>query len=565
MPQGPSCIGPQTSRVHASLASCFVFTTFAALAFSRRRIGCNGFVVRRATSIATNSENADVSGTEDTDVVVVGAGPAGTLMAFLLAERHGKSVCLVDPKASAKWPNNYGVWQAEWDALEAKLKLGLSECTDSSWPVTDCYFGGSWNMPVEQRLRLDRGYARVDRAKLKAKLQSSRVRIIEDGLDAQAIGNNIHSEGTLRHDSHGSTLRLRSGQTLRAKLVVDATGSESQLTLRQPAAGEPLQLPGFQIAYGFECIVDGNTHYDPGAMTLFDYRTDHLSYDPALEKAAIKNPTFMYVMPLGPVPEEQGAQRIFFEETSLVARPAVSFEECKKRCMARLKHLGVSVRPGSIAEEEFCYIPMGGPLPAAGQRVVAFGGAAATVHPSTGYQLCRMMASAKEVAAAINAEFERPEGFRPDAAAASAYNAIWGPENQAQREFAVFGGEFLMELGVEELRGWFDGFFNLPEELWAGFLAGWPTLPGNTAHESWFARLLFGVQLLVKLPLPIALRLVQAILGYTLTYGVTWLRSVTPFLGLPPPYTWTAPVPSEEVGDPAAKREAMAMMGKGPR
>eukprot|EP00971_Amphidinium_carterae_P205294 4074613-Amphidinium_carterae.1 len=27
------------------------------------------------------------------------------------------------------------------------------------------------------------------------------------------------------------------------------------------------------------------------------------------------------------------------------------------------------------------------------------------------------------------------------------------------------------------------GFFRLPEPLWAGFLAGWPTLPGNENHE----------------------------------------------------------------------------------
>merc|ERR1712183_1262520 len=126
-------------------------------------------------------------------------------------------------------------------------------------------------------------------------------------------------------------------------------------------------------------------------MTLFDYRTDHLSFDPSWEERAQKSPTFMYVMPLGAVPGEPSAQRVFFEETSLVARPGVSFEECKRRCFARLKHLEIKVRAGSIEEEEFCCIPMGGAIPEPGQRVVAFGGAAAMVHPSTGYQLCRMM------------------------------------------------------------------------------------------------------------------------------------------------------------------------------
>jgi len=499
---------------------------------------------------------------EEVDVVVVGAGPAGTLLAHLLAERHGCSVCLVDPRASARWPNNYGVWQEEWDALEAKLQLGLDECLDCQWPVTDTYFGGSWDMPAEDMLRVDRPYARVDRVKLKARLQSPKVRVLEEALEAEAVASNIYAGGALRHDAEGTSLSLASGRRLRARLVVDATGSESRLTRRLPGAGEsPAPDPGYQIAWGMDCIIDGPTHYDIGAMTLFDYRTDHLSFDPAWEERACKSPTFMYVMPLGPAEDGKG-QRVFFEETSLVARPAVSFEECKKRCLARLKFLGISVRPGSITEEEYCYIPMGGALPEPGQRVVAFGGAAVMVHPSTGYQLCRMMAGAKEVADAIGKGLSDPAGRRPDAVAAAAYEALWSPENQAQRDFAVFGGEFLMQLDVAGLRGWFNGFFRLPEPLWAGFLAGWPTLPGNENHESWLARISFGLQLFVKIPAPIALRLATGILQYSLAYGTSLVRSVTPLFGAPPSYAWSPPVPVDEVGDMAAKREAKAMMAE---
>jgi len=515
-----------------------------------------------AASPEAAAANAPASRAEEVDVVVVGAGPAGTLMAHLLAERHGRSVCLVDPRASAPWPNNYGVWQEEWDALEAKLQVGLNECLDCQWGVTDCFFGGSWEMPVEERLRVDRAYARVDRTKLKTRLQSAGVRVLEEALEAEVVATNIYAGGKLQHDAEGSTLTLASGRTLRAKIVVDATGSESRLTRRLPGAGEPpAPDPGYQIAWGMECIVDGATHYDTAAMTLFDYRTDHLSFDPAWEERAQQSPTFMYAMPLGPA-EGGKAQRVFFEETSLVARPAVSFEECKKRCLARLEFLGVSVRPGSITEEEYCYIPMGGALPEPGQRVVAFGGAAATVHPSTGYQLCRMMAGAKEAADAIGKGLSDPGVIRPDAVAAAAYEALWSPENQAQRDFAVFGGEFLMTLDVEGLRGWFNGFFRLPEPLWAGFLAGWPTLPGNENHESWLARISFGLQLLVKLPVPIALRLTGGIAKYTLDYGIGLVRSVTPFFGAPPSYAWSPPVPVDELGDMAAKREAKAMMAE---
>ena len=71
-----------------------------------------------------------------------------------------------------------------------------------------------------------------------------------------------------------------------------------------------------------------------------------------------------------------------------------------------------------------------------------------------------MMACAKDVADAIALAGDKP----PDAMAAAAYEAIWSQQNQGQRDFAVFGGEFLMELDVAGLRGWFQGFFNLPEE-----------------------------------------------------------------------------------------------------
>ena len=40
------------------------------------------------------------------DCAVIGAGPAGAVMAWLLAERGGLSVALVDPSIDRPWPNN---------------------------------------------------------------------------------------------------------------------------------------------------------------------------------------------------------------------------------------------------------------------------------------------------------------------------------------------------------------------------------------------------------------------------------------------------------------------------
>ena len=91
----------------------------------------------------------------------------------------------------------------------------------------------------------------------------------------------------------------------------------------------------------------------------------------------------MYVMPQQE--NADGSWTYFFEETSLVGRGPrrLQFSELKRRARCRLDHLGIKVRPDSISEEEFCYIPMGGSLPDANQRVVAFGGAAATVTTTT--------------------------------------------------------------------------------------------------------------------------------------------------------------------------------------
>ena len=58
-------------------------------------------------------------------------------------------------------------------------------------------------------------------------------------------------------------------------------------------------------------------------MTLFYYRTDHYDdSDPAALEKVENAPIFMYAMSLAE------NRRIFFENTSLVARPVVSFREC---------------------------------------------------------------------------------------------------------------------------------------------------------------------------------------------------------------------------------------------
>ena len=61
------------------------------------------------------------------DLVVAGAGPAGVAVAYRVAEA-GFSVCVVDPEPYSHWPNNYGVWVDEFQAM------GLEDCLHVTWP-----------------------------------------------------------------------------------------------------------------------------------------------------------------------------------------------------------------------------------------------------------------------------------------------------------------------------------------------------------------------------------------------------------------------------------------------
>jgi len=474
-----------------------------------------------------------------------------------------------------KWVPNYGAWRNEWDAIielyNSYNVTGLNNAVDTEWKYTDCYFGGSFDIPTTQRLRLDKPYLRVDKDALCDLLTNHEMYdIIKYRHNSKSIGLNMHTPSdSIVHDEFGSTIILAGDKdddtcTVRCKLIVDCTGHETSLILRD--IREPYRNPGYQIAYGVLVEVEDSTHnnqsfgpYAKNAMTLFDYRTDHIptstdDNDNQL-KSAIDSPTFMYAMPLSDT-------KIFFEETSLVGRPAVSFEVCKKRCFQRLEHLGIKVK--NIEEEEYCYIPMGGPLPQRNQRIVGFGGGAVMVHPSTGYTLCRTLIAAGDVAKSIITNIKQDSSTsslpNPDKIAAQAYHAIWSPSNIRQRNFAVFGGEFLLKQNVIGVRGFFDGFFRLDTPTWHGFLAGWPGLPNNEKHESWEARIYFGLLFVSKLPFKVAADLLSYILLYSLQEGTALMQSVTPIFGNPQSYEYKDLPKLFNIGDVAAKQEAMNMI-----
>ena len=566
----PGAIPPQRTRHRTNTPSTSTTSTPRRKnPEDHRQAASFGKSRRLFAAAATGSSSSDATTTTNCDILVLGSGPAACAIASLMSA-DSWNVVLADQNVDRDWVPNYGAWKDEWEAVldrysRAGVNLQGGNCgkgVDREWSVTDCFFGGSFDIPSDSRMRLDRPYLRLDRYAIKESLleQSKKnLQILKANHRSKAIGVNLYSPpGSLVHDEDGTTIELVASdgttQMVRSRLVVDCTGHETSLVLRETR--DPSRPPGFQIAYG--CLVDVAERdptsnkigpYDKEAMTLFDYRTDHFDTNPGWQKKAEAAPTFMYAMPL------QGNQ-IFFEETSLVARPAVSFQECIDRCTERLKFHNIEVT--KVYEEEYCYIPMGGALPMKDQRIIALGGSAAMVHPSTGFHACRCLMGATDLAKAIASELRATPSPNLDRAAAAAYHALWSPSNVQQRNFAVFGGEFLMKQNVVGLRGFFDGFFRLPLVQWGGFLAGWPGLPNNDQHETWLARISYGINFLVRLPPQVAFDMIASIVSYSLKEGTPLLQSVTPFFGAPSSYEYSRNV--DRVGDVAVKLEAKKLI-----
>nr|ATD53302.1 lycopene beta-cyclase [Ishige okamurae] len=469
-------------------------------------------------SVYGSSSRRDVEKKQDDvlyDAAIVGYGPAGGVMATLLAEKHDLKVCIVDPNIEKRWIPNYGVWVEEWESLDRSLQIGLGDCLDRTWEVTDSFFGGSHGIPTSERCRIKRPYARVSRDKMQANLKT---RLAAAGVTK--IASKVDAS-TVKHTAEGSTVELENGMKLSCRLLVDCSGHYSELVER-----DGVNNPGVQIAYGAEVEVkDGHAPYDEKAMLFMDYRTDYINPEessPEEQRELRDIPTFLYAMPMGKA--SNGRSKIFFEETSLVARPPIAFDLCKERLYKRLKHHGIEVT--KVVDEELCYIPMGGPIPKLDQRVVAFGGASGLVHAATGYMHVRMLAASRGVAEAIATELKSGGPGASRAAARRAYQALWSAKAKLQRDFHVFGGEFLMAQDTSILRGFFNGFFKLPLPLWAGFLSGYPNLPHNEHQQEWYKRFAFGFQFFLKLAPAVQLKLMAA--GALNGWRDGLIRSVSP-------------------------------------
>lgn len=365
------------------------------------------------------------------DLCVVGAGPAGLSLAAACQDR-GLRVTLVGPGPTRPWSHNYGLW------LDDVERFGLLEHVAARWDRSEVVLHGA-------SVELGRGYVRLDNASLQASLLGRR----ELGLivrDDRVVA--------IEHHDDRSAVVLAGGDSIAARLVVDASGHDSRFVAREPGVE-----PGLQVAWGeLHRASPVELSGTRGVMRFMDWTPS------AIAGADELPPSFLYCMPM--------AEGVFVEETVLVGRPlggdpSAWFEGLRDRLHARLPSLIGMGEPVAI---ERCVIPMGVPLPRAGQRTLAFGGAAGFVHPATGYMLGvvlhRLARVADAIAAVVAAE------LAPAAACARVERAIWTPGERRAWQLFGFGMEVLLELDQAGIERFFAEFFALPPARWRGFLAG---------------------------------------------------------------------------------------------
>lgn len=270
-----------------------------------------------------------------TDVLVVGAGPAGWAAAAALAAA-GARTKLVAPDPFAVWPQTYCCWEGD---LPAGLAGGPMPAPARRWQDV--------TVVGDRRQHVGGGRATGDYVQLDN-------RALHAGCAERfsAAGGEVVSARVDRFERGGVV--LDDERRLTGGLVLDATGA---------TAGRAAQT-----AYGVVARFD-EPPGPPGHAVLMDW---------SCWRGDERRPSFLYAL-------DRGDGWWLVEETSLAADPPLPIEVLEARLQERLARRGTPA--GEIDRVERVCIPLDAPVPRHPPGTAAIGAAGGLVHPATGYSV----------------------------------------------------------------------------------------------------------------------------------------------------------------------------------
>ena len=381
--------------------------------------------------MTTTQAGAGGEGDDRVDVVVIGDGPAGSALARS-CHRAGIDVVLVGDDVA--WSATYSTWTDDLSEPSLTELLDVDAVLATSSPEVWAYGARAH--------RLHRTYATFDNALLQPALRTD---------VTHRVARVTRVVATRVGDPAGHRVVLHTGDVIRARVVVDATGWPAKF-----ARSGGSQAPAWQTALGV--VLADPPAGDLGRPTFMDFRRV-IGADGAPSSVGPHGvTTFCYSLPM--------SDGWLVEETVLAARPAIEPIALLPRLAARLGRHPDSVLADAI-RTEYVRIPLGGSRPGPEQPIVAFGAAAGYVHAATGFSVAASIRAAPRVAAAIAQVLAAGGGVADPGPIAE---AVWPAAMRRTRILHDFGLEVLLELDDDEVRGFFDAFFELPIEDWTAYL-----------------------------------------------------------------------------------------------
>lgn len=386
-----------------------------------------------------NVKNSEVYSRQD--LIVVGAGPAGLILAYALLDA-GFSVCVVDPEPERSWKHSLCFWSQELEGLSSleSFQYLFKSAIKKEWSSAEVKLSGHTRYTIEST------YAKFDSERLQSNLKNA-IRDLGGSIVADSINSIENTEtGSLVHGK----------QSYVARMVIVANGSNSGLLSYSDSN------PAYQVAYGQRLRLpsDWSNLSERNAKTLDNEPAGFMDFQVpfGLTHQFSVPPSFLYSLPLT-------SQEVFVEETVLATRDKVDWAMLKNRLELRKKELGI--QQAIQLEEEYCTIEMGGGLPAFG-RTLAFGAAAGFVHPVTGFQVMRSIRTAPKLAACLKENWDKDL----DSLSALSWNAIWNSTQLQNRRLYLVGLDILTRLNLSETQSFFDAFFKGSRSELSGFLLG---------------------------------------------------------------------------------------------